>query len=223
MKSFKLLAIAAALIAPIAAQAAPGLNGRYYAGTYGNGPNGTYGTPTATFNTNTVCFPSCGGGSGDGDTLSSFLGVPAGYTTNLSTDFNGLNGHTLFLDGYLNIATTGSYTLGTYSDDGSLLYIDGNLVVNNGGDHGLVNHTGTVNLTAGSHTLRIFQEENGGGTGLTAYFVNPDSSTTALGGSFLSTTGGVPEPSQWALMLGGFAFAGAAMRRRRTTMATVTA
>ena len=44
-----------------------------------------------------------------------------------------------------------------------------------------------------------------------------------LGGSFLSTTAGVPEPATWGLMLGGFGMAGAAMRRRRRTMATVTA
>lgn len=223
MKSIKLLAVLAALVSPIAAQAATGLTGRYYSSAYGLGPNGTYGAPTATFNTNTVCFPSCFGGASDGDTLSYFLGVPAGYTTNLSTSFNGLQSHALFLDGYLNIANAGTYTLGTHSDDASFLYIDGNLVVDNRNDHGLVTALGTVNLSAGQHSIRIFQEENGGGTGLTAFFRNADNTDTILGGSFLSTTAGVPEPASWALMLGGFGLAGAAMRRRRSTMATVTA
>lgn len=34
---------------------------------------------------------------------------------------------------------------------------------------------------------------------------------------------GVPEPSTWAMMIGGFAFAGAASRRRRTSQAAVCA
>ena len=223
MKSIKLLAVIAALVSPIAAQAASGLNGRYYAGGYNVGPNGTYGAPTATFNTNTVCFPSCFGGASDGDTLSSFLGVPNGYTTGLSSDFNGLNNHALFLDGYLNIATAGNYTLGTFSDDASYLYLDGNLIVDNRNDHSLVNATGSVFLTAGAHALRIFQEENGGGTGLTAYFRKADDSNTALGGNFLSTTAGVPEPAAWGLMIGGFGVVGAASRRRRSVATTVTA
>lgn len=33
-----------------------------------------------------------------------------------------------------------------------------------------------------------------------------------------ATAGAVPEPATWAMMIGGFAFAGAAMRRRRTAV-----
>ena len=210
MKTIKALAVVAALFSPFAAQAAAGLNGRYYSGGYGIGPNGTYGAPTATFNTNTVCFPDCFSGTGDDDSLSNFLGVPSGYTTSLSTDFSGLGNHALFLDGYLNIATAGTYNIGTASDDASYLYLDGNLVVDNGGDHGLQFAGSNIFLTAGAHAIRIFQEENGGGTGLTAYLDG-----NALSGGFLSTTGGVPEPASWAMLIAGFGLTGAAMRRRR--------
>jgi len=34
-----------------------------------------------------------------------------------------------------------------------------------------------------------------------------------------TTVGGIPEPAGWAMMIGGFALVGAAMRRRRITAA----
>jgi hypothetical protein len=45
--------------------------------------------------------------------------------------------------------------------------------------------------------------------------------TNSTGASFLSrdvTVQAVPEPASWAMMIGGFALAGAAMRRRRATI-----
>ena len=214
MKSIKLLAAVAALFAPLsAASAAQGLYGRYYTGPY---PAPTTGAPAATFLTNTVCFPNCGVDIGDGTTLSTFLGVPLGYTSNLSQDFNGVGGHSLQLTGKITIASAGTHNFGLYSDDGSLLYIDGKLVVNNGGLHAPQSVNNNVTLTAGDHFIRIYQDENGGGTALTAYYDgNP------LSGAILQTAG-VPEPAMWGLMIGGFGVVGGASRRRRT-MATVTA
>jgi len=40
------------------------------------------------------------------------------------------------LDGYLNFPTPGDYTIGTYSDDGSLVWINDQLIVDNDGFHG---------------------------------------------------------------------------------------
>ncbi|MGC4101744.1 PA14 domain-containing protein [Ferruginibacter sp.] len=40
-------------------------------------------------------------------------------------------------NGYININKTGIYEFYTTSDDGSLLYIDEELVVDNNGDHGM--------------------------------------------------------------------------------------
>jgi uncharacterized protein (DUF2141 family) len=215
MKSIKLLAAVAALVAPFsAAQAVQGLNGAYYVGAY---PAPTSGTPAATFLTNKVCFPGCGYDTNDGVSLSTFLGVPQGYTTNLSNElpYDYVGGHALTLSGYINAA--GNHNFSLYSDDGSRLYIDGNLIVDNSGLHSPSTVTNSYNLTAGYHSILIYQDENGGGTALTAYMDgNP------LGGSILSTTAGVPEPANWALMIGGFGVAGVAMRRRRAPM-TVTA
>lgn len=65
----------------------------------------------------------------------------------------------------------GVYSFGTYSDDGSTLYVDGNLVVNNGGAHGPISIFQNAALTAGPHTFSVnFYEDFGGEANLTAYF-----------------------------------------------------
>jgi autotransporter-associated beta strand protein len=58
-------------------------------------------------------------------------------------------------------AGTYSFTLG--SDDGSQLYIDGNLVIDNGGERNFTDTTHTVTLTAGTHSLEVQFFENGTG------------------------------------------------------------
>jgi hypothetical protein len=208
----KYLVAAAALALPLtAAHAGPGLNGAYWLNGYGGNIGGT---PDATFNTNTVCFPSCFSAIDDGGSVSDFLGVPYGYTTGLSANYSGLSRHALQLSGFLNIAASGTYNLGLFSDDGSYMWVDGILVVDNGGDHAPQSATHyNVFLTAGAHTLRIYQQENGGETALTAYM-----NGTPLGGSVISTTASAPEPASWAMMLGGFSLIGGIMRSRRTSV-----
>gem|GEM_PF-1637015 len=64
--------------------------------------------------------------------------------------------------GAIEIPTTGDYTFFTKSDDGSRLYIDGVLVVNNDGLHAALEMSGTRHLTAGCHTIEIQFFENTG-------------------------------------------------------------
>jgi hypothetical protein len=64
--------------------------------------------------------------------------------------------------GDITIPETGDYTFQTNSDDGSMLYIDEQLVVNNDGLHGTKAAQGTVTLTAGGHTIVVAFFENGG-------------------------------------------------------------
>ncbi len=61
----------------------------------------------------------------------------------------------MVLDGQLEIETPGDYTFYLNSDDGSLLYIDDELVVNNDGDHSAVELAGQKKLAAGTHTIRL--------------------------------------------------------------------
>ncbi len=65
----------------------------------------------------------------------------------------------------INAPTAGTYTFYTNSDDGSRLYVDGVLVVDNDGLHGAQVREGNRTLTAGAHALRVeFFEATGGQT-----------------------------------------------------------
>ena len=55
--------------------------------------------------------------------------------------------------GFLFVPQAGTYTLQTTSDDGSLLYVDGRLVVDNGGLHGARTRTGRVAMARGPHAI----------------------------------------------------------------------
>lgn len=67
----------------------------------------------------------------------------------------------------------GIWTFYTESDDGSRLYIDGSLVVDNGGLHGMEERSGAVQLRAGEHEIKIDFFENGGGAGCKASWEGP--------------------------------------------------
>ncbi len=70
--------------------------------------------------------------------------------------------------GHINIPTSGDYAFTTRSDDGSVLYIDGVLVVDNNYHQGMTNRSGTASLTAGFHTIKVAYFENTGGAGIQA-------------------------------------------------------
>jgi hypothetical protein len=76
-------------------------------------------------------------------------------------------------EGRIFLPESGVYTFGTSSDDGSLLYVDGQLVVNSDGLHGATLRVGTATLTAGYHQLDVRMFENGGAASLIAYYAGP--------------------------------------------------
>ena len=59
------------------------------------------------------------------------------------------------LRGRIKIETAGTYTFKLNSDDGSRLYINGNLVIDNDGLHGMSAKSGSAMLTAGFHDVEI--------------------------------------------------------------------
>jgi len=65
-------------------------------------------------------------------------------------------------DGYLKIASAGTYTFYTNSDDGSQLLIDGQLVVQNDGLHALTERSGSVFLGSGMHSIQAFYFDKDG-------------------------------------------------------------
>ena len=64
--------------------------------------------------------------------------------------------------GYLAVGRAAEYTFATTSDDGSMLSIDGQLVVNNGGVHGPQEATGRIRLDPGPHFVLIEYAQEGG-------------------------------------------------------------
>jgi len=69
--------------------------------------------------------------------------------------------------GKIRIPKDGKYTFFLESDDGSRLLLDGKQVVDNGGLHEMQVDSGTVELKAGDHDLKVdyFENENDGGAG----------------------------------------------------------
>ena len=86
---------------------------------------------------------------------------------------NGTNQLAAEFRSYLHIEQQGTYTFTTASDDGSLLYINGQEVVNNDGNHGVQERNGSVELAPGHHEIRVTWFNGGGGLWLTAYIEGP--------------------------------------------------
>ena len=69
--------------------------------------------------------------------------------------------------GTITAPETGLYQLGTSSDDGSWLWLDGQLLIDNGGTHGMSMKSKAVELKAGEpHQVRVDMNELGGGAGM---------------------------------------------------------
>jgi hypothetical protein len=64
--------------------------------------------------------------------------------------------------GFLAVEKEGRYDFATRSDDASLLFVDGALIVDNGGTHGPWPRVGTVVLSAGFHPVELKFQQFGG-------------------------------------------------------------
>lgn len=67
----------------------------------------------------------------------------------------------------------GQYVFGTQSDDGSVLYIDGKVVVDNGGHHADRYMEGRITLTQGVHDIKIRYNQDDGGRVMELYWTPP--------------------------------------------------
>jgi hypothetical protein len=76
--------------------------------------------------------------------------------------------------GMLEVEDGGTYTFTTESDDGSHVYVDGKMVVDNGGTHPATLRSGTIGLTPGYHIIKLDFFENGGGASMVAKYKGPD-------------------------------------------------
>lgn len=161
-------------------------------------------------------FSLSGGGAPFSDPAGSFNAPAVHFATSFGYDWRpfGLQDYGALITGILIVPQTGEYTFGLDSDDGSLLYIDGALNVDNGGPHGPQFVSGSpLNLIQGvRYTFQIeFFECCGGPGGVDLYVKTPGADNFIL----VPSSYHVPEPGTLALLGGIGAFGLAALIRRR--------
>jgi len=114
--------------------------------------------------------------SGSVTDISTAICAKAGITENLYARWQGK----------LEVLKPGVYTFFLTSDDGSRLSIDGKMVVDNNGSHGMELKTGACELSAGLHPIRIDFFQGGGGYGLELQWQLEGSERAPLPGTSLS-------------------------------------
>merc|ERR1719502_2196611 len=124
---------------------------QFYIGGMRNLPN--FGKPSRTRNVNKVWYTNTGG-------------TWPGWSR--SNDFAGR------WTSAMHIKTAGNYRFFVSSDDGSKVFVDGVVVVNNDGLHGLRRKEGTRRLAAGPRSLVVAMFERGGHAGIYFGFKGPD-------------------------------------------------
>jgi fibronectin-binding autotransporter adhesin len=111
-------------------------------------------------------------------------GFPAPYAS-FANQFEG------YYSGTLTVPSTATYTFNTSSDDGSVLFVDGTLVVNNNFFQGITTRTGAISLAAGPHDLVVGFYQGFGGYGMNAQISGADNTTMVD----LNTTNAVLAPA----------------------------
>ncbi len=128
---------------------------------------------------------------GDFDLLPDFDNLVPTSTTVLPTiDISERLGGDFYayrFQGAVDVPAAGSWTFATTSDDGSRLFIDGALVVDNDGLHGPETVNGTVELSAGLHALEVTFFEKAGGDTLDVTWAGPGVDTEAIPAAALFT------------------------------------
>jgi cytochrome c553 len=85
-------------------------------------------------------------------------------------------------DGVFRVAADGTYTFTLMSDDGSNLYVDGALVVDNDGIHAPATISASVKLKKGTHAITVAFFQGGGGDELAVEIEGPGLARQPLGG-----------------------------------------
>ncbi len=140
-----------------------GLNYAYYTGTWSTLPNFASLTPVSTGTVNNFNISS----------------IPSS------------NYYAAKFWGHINISVANTYTFYAQSGDGSKLYIDGILIVNNDGVHDLTEKSGAVNLTAGVHFIEVqyFHRGDDDDKGLNVRYASSGISKQTIPNGILSTAG----------------------------------
>ena len=96
----------------------------------------------------------------------------------------------LRFSGSILIDKGGDYTFFIVSDDGSRVYLDGKLLINNDGLHGMVEKSATVKLSPGPHEFMVTYFDNGGSDGLNVTYSGPGIRRQKIPADKLAIAGG---------------------------------
>jgi DNA-binding beta-propeller fold protein YncE/4-amino-4-deoxy-L-arabinose transferase-like glycosyltransferase len=95
-------------------------------------------------------------------------------------------------EGKIYAPRAGADTFGPHSDDGSLLYLDGKLVVDNGGHHADRYVENRLNLTEGLHDLRLRYFQDDGGRRMELWWIPPGGAKEMVPVAYLFPPGVTP-------------------------------
>jgi len=88
-------------------------------------------------------------------------------------------------DGYLKVPETGEYSFFLRSDDGSRLYVDDVLLIDNWGEHAAATRAASATLAGGYHRIRVEYFDCGGGAVIRLEWQPPDRDRELLTPMFL--------------------------------------
>jgi len=98
------------------------------------------------------------------------------------------NNYALQFESTLDVPADGEWKFATRSDDGSWLWIDGKLVVDNAGLKAATRKDGRINLNKGPHHLRVAFTQGGGGAELKVLWAGPGVGEQELPNTSASTS-----------------------------------
>ncbi|MEP6669204.1 MAG: PA14 domain-containing protein [Chthoniobacter sp.] len=104
------------------------------------------------------------------------------------------NDFALRFRGVITIPKDGEYEFFTKSDDGSQLFIDDQLVADNGGIHPDIERNGKITLTVGEHSIRVVYYDGGGQTALKVSWKGPGIGKKEIPANVLSHEGQAMRP-----------------------------
>lgn len=78
------------------------------------------------------------------------------------------------IEGQVSVEEGGSYTFFISGDDGAILYVNGEPLINNDGDHGYQTFSGAIDLEPGIYDIEVRYFENYGQAGLKLEWDGPD-------------------------------------------------
>jgi sugar lactone lactonase YvrE/4-amino-4-deoxy-L-arabinose transferase-like glycosyltransferase len=101
-------------------------------------------------------------------------------------------------EGQIYVPRSGTYALGTNSDDGSQVWVDGFLAVDNGGHHGDRYVENRLMLAEGLHPLRIRYFQDDGGRKFELWWTPPGGQKETVPPGYLFPPGRQPDPTRLA-------------------------